>query len=60
MAKEFLTAEEVAEALGVNRKTIYRMFAKKQIPGVIRVGRQYRVLREVFIEACREGRLAAT
>ena len=42
---EFITVEELADALKVNPRTIQRIVQRKEIPA-IRVGRQWRFRRE--------------
>ena len=39
--REYMTLEEVANYLRVNKKTIYRMIDKRAIP-TVKVGRQWR------------------
>ena len=46
---EFLKAEEVAELLRVNRKTVYEAASRDEIPGVVRVGRVIRFRRDAVL-----------
>jgi len=45
----FLTVEELAALLRVNRKTAYDAVAAGEIPGARRVGRTIRITREVVV-----------
>ncbi len=45
-----MTVDEVASLLRVNRKTIYDMVARKQLPGVIYVGRKLRISRRAVLQ----------
>ena len=47
MAKELLTIEEVANYLQINRYTIYRLLAQKQLPA-FKVGNQWRFKRKMI------------
>jgi|GEM_PF-6080461 len=40
---DILTVEELAEYLRVDRKTIYEMVARRELPGCVRVGRTIRI-----------------
>jgi len=42
MEKEYLTIEEVAQKMRVNKHTVYRMARKGQIPA-LRFGRSWRI-----------------
>lgn len=44
----FLTVDEVADLLRVNRKTVYDAINRGKIPGARRVGNAYRVARDAF------------
>jgi excisionase family DNA binding protein len=46
---EFLKAEELAELLRLNRKTIYEAASRGEIPGAIRVGRVLRFRRDAVL-----------
>ena len=48
-APEFLTVEELADLVRVNRKTIYDALARGDIPGARRVGGTYRILRDAVL-----------
>lgn len=43
------TADEVAELLGVDRKTVYAAAERLEIPGLIRVGRCVRFARATVL-----------
>jgi len=47
MAEEILTIKEVADYLRVDRYTIYRLLAKKELPA-FKVGNQWRFQRKVI------------
>jgi excisionase family DNA binding protein len=47
--RAFLTAEELATLLRVNRKTVYEALARGEIPGVRRIGGTYRILRDAVL-----------
>jgi excisionase family DNA binding protein len=47
---EFLTAEEAAELLRVNRKTLYEAIRLEQVPGVVRIGKALRIRRAALLE----------
>ncbi|MFC1727576.1 helix-turn-helix domain-containing protein [Patescibacteria group bacterium] len=52
MKKEYLTIEEVAKKLRVNKRTVYRMAVKRQIPA-FKFGKSWRISKvkfEKFIE----------
>lgn len=51
-----LSVKDVAEILNVGINTAYRLLRKKVIPS-IRVGRQYRVSRTVFIAYLEDSRM---
>lgn len=44
-----LTVDEVAHLLKVNRKTIYEMVNRNQLPGVVRVGRKIRISAQAVV-----------
>lgn len=46
---EFLTAEEAAALLRVNRKTFYRALERGEVPGVVRIGRLTRIRRSALL-----------
>jgi excisionase family DNA binding protein len=48
---EFLTVDEAAELLRVNRKSLYQAIERGEIPGVIRIGRTIRIRRSALTEA---------
>lgn len=45
----FLTVEEAAELLRVNRKTLYEAIRLGQVPGVARLGRILRIHRDTLL-----------
>ena len=55
----FMTVDELARILRVNRKTAYEAVANGQIPGVRRIGRTIRVCRATVVDWLRnEGRVS--
>ncbi len=50
-----LTVEEVAELLRVDRKTVYELIRRGELPGVRRIGRTIRVHRETVLRWLAEG-----
>jgi len=48
---EFLTIDEVADLLRVDRKSVYAMVARRQLPGTIKVGRVTRVHRDTLLQS---------
>jgi excisionase family DNA binding protein len=48
-APTFLTVEEAAELLRVNRKTLYEAIRLGQVPGVARLGRTRRIHRDTLL-----------
>ena len=49
-APAFLTVEEAAEILRVNRKTLYEAIRLEQVPGVARIGKTLRIRRAALLE----------
>ena len=49
IAPEFLTVEEAAALLRVNRKTLYESIRLGQVPGVLHLGRSIRIRRAVLL-----------
>ncbi|WP_342378124.1 helix-turn-helix domain-containing protein [Myxococcus stipitatus] len=47
---DFLTVEEAAALLRVNRKTLYEAIRLGQVPGVMRLGRVLRIRRVALVE----------
>ncbi|WNZ62675.1 helix-turn-helix domain-containing protein [Myxococcus sp. MxC21-1] len=47
---DFLTVEEAAALLRVNRKTLYESIRLGQVPGVIRIGKAVRIRRAALVE----------
>ncbi|NMO13906.1 helix-turn-helix domain-containing protein [Pyxidicoccus fallax] len=50
-APEFLTVDEAAGLLRVNRKTLCESIRLGQIPGVVRVGKALRIRRAALVES---------
>lgn len=46
---DFLTVEEAAALLRVNRKTLYESIRLGQMPGVVRIGKSLRVHRDALV-----------
>ncbi len=44
-----LTVDELATLLRMNRKTAYEAIARNDIPGVQRIGRQFRISRDAVL-----------
>ncbi len=47
---QFLTVDELAELLRVNRKTLYEAIAQNEIPGCRRIGRNIRICRQTVLD----------
>lgn len=45
-----MTPEELATLLRLNRKTVYELLARNEIPGVRRLGRVYRINRDAVLD----------
>jgi len=54
---EILTADEVAQLLRLNRKTVYEALARGEIPGARRIGRTYRIARSALLEWLANGQV---
>ncbi len=50
-----LTVDEVAALLRLDRKTVYNAIARKEIPGVLRLGRAIRLSRDAVLQWLRDG-----
>ena len=50
-----ITVDEMAHGLRVNRKTVYEMIQRGEIPGVQRIGGRYRACRDTVLEWVRSG-----
>ncbi|RKH50425.1 DNA-binding protein [Corallococcus interemptor] len=48
-APEFLTVDEAAALLRVNRKTLYELIRLTQLPGVLHIGRSIRIRRDALL-----------
>lgn len=46
---DFLTVEEAAALLRVNRKTLYESIRLGQVPGIVRLGRVLRIRRSALV-----------
>jgi len=53
--KEILDLKEVAKYLGLNKRTVYNLVRKGEIPGT-KIGRQWRVKKESLDELFRNPR----
>jgi excisionase family DNA binding protein len=50
-----MTVDEVAVLLRVNRKTIYELIARRELPGVRNIGRALRIERDAVLSWLRDG-----
>ncbi|ADO73926.1 helix-turn-helix domain-containing protein [Stigmatella aurantiaca] len=48
---EFLTVDEAAALLRVNRKTLYESIRLEQVPGGVRIGKSLRIRRAALLES---------
>jgi len=48
---EFLTVDEAAGLLRVNRKTLYESIRLGQVPGGVRIGKALRIRRAALVES---------
>ena len=55
-----LTADEVADLMRVNRKTVYEAVKRGEIPGVVKVGRSLRFSRDELLRWLCQGRAVPT
>lgn len=46
---EAWTPIEYAEAMGLTRNTVYHLLKHGEIPGAIRLGRQWRIVKAAFL-----------
>nr|WP_141591323.1 helix-turn-helix domain-containing protein [Myxococcus sp. AB056] len=46
----FLTVDEAAGLLRVNRKTLYEAIRLSQVPGIVRLGRALRIQRSALLD----------
>ena len=53
---EFLTVDEAADLLRVNRKTLYESIRLGQLPGVVRVGKSLRIHRASMVASTAPGK----
>ncbi|HLG54520.1 MAG TPA: helix-turn-helix domain-containing protein [Vicinamibacterales bacterium] len=49
-----LTTDEVAAMLRTSRKAIYAMVARRQLPGIVRVGRRVLVREDALVDWLRQ------
>ena len=54
---EFLSVDELAEAVGRHKKTIYRAFQRGQLPGARKIGGVIAIRKDVFLRAWETGSL---
>jgi excisionase family DNA binding protein len=47
---EIITPDELALLLRLNRKTVYELLARREIPGARRIGRRYRISRDAVLD----------
>ena len=47
---DVITVDELATVLRVNRKTVYEAISENKIPGVVRVGRNIRISKQVVLK----------
>jgi excisionase family DNA binding protein len=45
----FITVDELAQLLRVNRKTVYEALSRAEIPGARRIGGTYRISRDAVL-----------
>lgn len=57
---EVMTVDETADLLRVNRKTIYDLIARGELPGVRRVGRSIRISRDAVLDWLGQGGVPPT
>jgi excisionase family DNA binding protein len=48
---EFLSVDEAAALLRVDRKSLYSAVDRREVPGVVRIGRVIRIRRSALLEA---------
>lgn len=53
---EVMTVDELADAMRLDRKTVYGLIARGELPGVGRVGRSIRIHREAVLRWLADGR----
>ena len=51
---DFLSIDEAAALLRVNRKTLYEAAQRNELPGVVKIGRILRVRRSALMETVNE------
>ncbi len=54
---EFLSVDELAEAVGRHKKTIYRAFQRGQLPGARKIGGVIAIRKDEFLRAWETGSL---
>jgi excisionase family DNA binding protein len=55
---EALTVDEVAHLLRVDRKSVYAMIQRHELPGVRRIGKAIRISRTAVVAWLRDGQSA--
>ncbi|MDE6592079.1 MAG: hypothetical protein K2K57_03325 [Oscillospiraceae bacterium] len=58
LPREYITVKEAADVMGISFQTFYSRYNEMPFP-VLRVGRNFRVLKAPFIEYMRTGRTDA-
>ena len=54
-----LTVDEAASLLRTTRKAIYAMVERKQLPGVVRLGRRVLIHREILLNSLSQSRASS-
>ena len=54
-----LTVDEAADLLRTTRKAIYAMVERKQLPGVVRLGRRVLIRSEVLLNSLSQSRASS-
>jgi excisionase family DNA binding protein len=54
-----LTVDEAASLLRTTRKAVYAMVARKQLPGVVRLGRRVLIRTEVLLDSLSQSRASS-
>ena len=54
-----LTVDEVASLLRTTRKAVYAMVERKQLPGVVRLGRRILIRTEVLLNSLGQSRASS-
>ncbi len=56
----FLSVDQLAEVLKINRKTVYAAIERGEIPGVRRIGNTIRIARSAIEEWFKSGQIHAS